>query len=61
MGPKNTGKSTLCEYVLNLTQDAEEGEQIREDVCVLDLDVGRNRTYPGCISLTVVKNRKVIR
>lgn len=46
IGPKNTGKSTLCEYLLNISMGKS------HPICILDLDPGRNRTYPASISLS---------
>lgn len=42
-GLKNTGKSTLADYLLN-TQG--------ENCALLDCDIGRNACMEGCISLT---------
>lgn len=43
VGVKNTGKSTLAEFLLNTRPN---------DCVLLDCDVGRNSSLEGCVSLT---------
>jgi polynucleotide 5'-kinase involved in rRNA processing len=43
VGVKNTGKSTLAEYLLNSQGD---------DCVLLDCDIGRNCCLEGCVSLS---------
>jgi polynucleotide 5'-kinase involved in rRNA processing len=42
LGKKNTGKSTLSEYLKNIDPTK---------VCILDCDIGRSLTVSGCVSL----------
>ena len=42
LGKKNTGKSTLAEYLKNTNP---------KQVCILDCDIGRSLTVSGCVSL----------
>lgn len=42
LGKKNTGKSTLAEYLKNINPT---------QVCILDCDIGRSLTVSGCVSL----------
>jgi polynucleotide 5'-kinase involved in rRNA processing len=41
IGPKNTGKSTLCTFLQSNSQD----------VVLLDCDIGKNASIDGCVSL----------
>ncbi len=51
IGSKNTGKSSLCEYLLNTRGN---------NVVLLDCDIGRNVSMEGCISLTCANITKKI-
>ena len=52
MGPENSGKSTLCEYLFNLSKVSSKG------FCILDVDIGKNRKISGTVSLSIFKNGK---
>lgn len=54
IGLKNTGKSYLCEYVLNLAR------KNNGALCIIDTDLGKNRLIPGSLSLTILKNKELI-
>lgn len=49
IGMKNTGKSMFCQYLLNRAERSKSG------ICILDLDMGRNMTFPACVSLTALE------
>ena len=54
IGLKNTGKSYLCEYMLNLTR------KTNGTLCIIDTDLGKNRLIPGSLSLTILKNQEFV-
>jgi polynucleotide 5'-kinase involved in rRNA processing len=43
-GNKNTGKSTLCNFMVDQLAS-------KQSVCLIDLDIGKGRGLPGSISL----------
>jgi polynucleotide 5'-kinase involved in rRNA processing len=47
LGKKNTGKSTLAEYLKNTHPSS---------VCILDCDIGRSLSISGCVSLLTEKD-----
>ena len=52
LGPQNSGKSILCNYLTNMLQG--QGEQ---ELYMMDIDCGQpNHCLPGTLSLSSVKN-----
>ena len=51
IGLKNTGKSTLANYLLNSGS---------VECAVLDCDIGRNSCLEGCVSLSTKEGHKKI-
>lgn len=50
IGGKNTGKSMLGEYILN----------VKGDCAFLDCDLGRNASLEGCVSISSNSETKKI-
>lgn len=40
----------FCDYLINLA------DRQNKQLCVMDLDIGRNRIYPGAISLEIINS-----